>query len=74
MKFTFFAYLPSILLIALASLDSQTPAMKHDNAMVGGFGAILFFLATFVVAVYWLVRLVRFFRTNRVGHCCAADV
>ncbi len=60
MKFTFFAYLPSILLLALAMLQPETKHPDHNTVLVGGFGAILFFFATFAVGIYWLVRLVRY--------------
>lgn len=59
MRFTLFAYAPSVLLFMLASLGSHTPATRHDELLIRAAGALLFFAATFAVAVYWIVRLVR---------------
>ncbi len=60
MKVTLLAYLPSLALVAYSILQSQT----HNGARETQAGLVLAWLlampATFIVGVYWLVRLVRF--------------
>jgi hypothetical protein len=60
MKLTLLAYLPSAALVAYSILQSQT----HNGARETQAGLVLAELlampATFVVALYWLVRLVRY--------------
>jgi hypothetical protein len=60
MKFTLLAYAPSALLIALSLMGSHTKDMRASEALVGGFGVVLLLPTTMIVALYWIVRLVKY--------------